>query len=70
MFGGAIQESLKGFHEFRLVQQKGIVARVGIDLHETDICGDPIQGMHDLATFGRREKPVAGERDDTEANFA
>src|SRR5579884_2791839 len=67
VLGAAGEEAAQCLEQLRLVQQEGVVALVGLDLDETDVGGDSIERVHDLAALGGREQPVASERDDAEA---
>ena len=64
-----VQEAGDRVEQLRLVQQKGVVALVGLDLDEADIGRHRVQRVHDLAALARRIEPVAGEGDDAEARL-
>ena len=49
MFGASVQEAAEDFHEFRLVQQEGVMTVVGLDLDEAHIRGDRVERMPDVA---------------------
>jgi len=46
---GGANETLEGREHFRLVEQEGVVALVGLDLDEAHIGGRRVQRMDDLA---------------------
>ena len=63
------EEAVDGGEQFRLVEQEGVVAAVGLDLDEGDRGAGGVQRMHDRAALLGREQPVAGEGDQAEARL-
>src|SRR5205814_4967983 len=59
MLGTAGQKAAQCREQLRLVQQKRIVALVGLDLDKADIGRDRVQRMHQGAAFRGREQPIA-----------
>src|SRR5437763_5714488 len=63
MLGTAGQKAAQGGEQLRLVRQEAVVPLVGLDLDKADMGGDGVQRVHQRATLGSREQPVAGEGD-------
>jgi hypothetical protein len=51
----------------RLVEQKGVMALVGVDLDEAHVGARAVERARDGAALRRREQPVGAERDEQEA---
>src|SRR5712671_5906554 len=69
VLGTAGQKSAQGGEQLRLLQQEGVVPLVGLDLDKADVGGDGIQRVHQRATLGSWEQPIAGERDRAKARL-
>ena len=54
MLGPAGEETVQHPVKFRLVQQEGVVALVGLDFGKADVCRRRVQGVHDAAVLLRR----------------
>ena len=63
------EEAADRGEQFRLVEQEGVMAAVGLDLDEGDRGAGGVQRMHDRAALLGREQPVAGEGDHAEARL-
>src|SRR5215469_2056386 len=70
MLGAAVQKAVQRLKQFRLVEQKSVVAVVGGDLYEADIRRRRIERVHDLAAFRGWKEPIARKRDDAETRAA
>ncbi len=62
-----LEEGARDVPIFRLIEQEGIVALVGLDLGKRHARATGVERVHDGARLHRREQPIAGERHDAEA---
>src|SRR5260370_37161842 len=63
VLGAAVQKTVQGLEQLRLVQHKRVVPVIGSNLDKADLGCGSVKRVHNLPTFRGRKQPIAGERD-------